>query len=156
MLVYEFAMECGTSDESVEALLASLRGLAPRSTTALVYEWNERRYRGYDGNSWVSLRPRGPAEVRPQNIDDRDISGVTDQIAAVVCQHEFRFAMAGVEVELLRDFAELQAEQANFFESPVTAWLLTPDIWQVVGCPSGFTDLGRYKYRPYGVPAPRR
>ena len=112
-----------------------------------------RTFTGPDGAWWCAVVPTAlpttgitePAEARRASV-----AGIALYELLRVASHPFRYALAGVEVDLFRTYDELIADAPSGLS--FEGLILVDAVWHAAGDPPGFVPFKPgYRWRPWQV-----
>lgn len=128
---FAFAAECGPEKENADYILESI----------VDSDWCPGPFYGHVeedemGNWW--------AQVSFFDVKEDEFGSIRDLIYSHVKALPFRFALADVEVDMFRTYAELKMDLDRMHFDHL---LISHDVWQEFGIPMGFQSIGHNKMK---------
>lgn len=126
---FAFAAECGSERKNAEAVLENI----------VDSDWCPGPFYGHleedhENNWW--------AQVNFPDLKEDDYDQVRNLIYQNIKELDFRYALADIEVDIFRTYSELQADLDRMHFDYL---LISYDVWQEFGIPTGFSAYGNGK-----------
>lgn len=148
--IFSLAVECGPEKENAEAVKDHFEMMDMTLLDGKNYKLKCRVEKLGEGNYWAWIIPGDVSQSGVCSIEDADIM---TEMAIRLYHHlkdapEFRYAIAGVEVDDFRTYSELIEDLKEFKDDLISGMVINEDILKEFGI-KGEDFCPGYQWAPY-------
>ncbi|MGB3295536.1 MAG: hypothetical protein WBB01_21340 [Phormidesmis sp.] len=147
--IFSLSAECGSQREAAEKFARHFEDISWVLSNGVHSQCRTTIFQDIDENWWCRVSPSGVSEI---GIEAPDSAYLMTESGILLYQHlraapNFRYALAGLEVDEFRTFDELLSEPLNLSFSGL---VLSNTVWQSIASPPTFRIFSPgYVWQPY-------
>lgn len=153
-MYFSLTAECGFDQKAANIFVNYFKNFTCKISNGLLVRNRTVTHQDCEGNWWATVSPYGVSYGSPYgDIDELKSDKYTKELRYQLYEHlkdspDFRYALAGWEVDDFRHFSELDED---IIMLDFDGLVISQDIWEKFGCPKIFIPFRRgYYWRPIG------